>query len=122
MFLQTVQVQGSSITQCWKLGLTVDYSSGPADDKFSLMCRRQATDDSTQNFLYDDTDDIFSDVFQFKLGRKGKSTPVKLIIPTFALPEPRDELILKSNCGHVIKVDKWYRDTENNNVCIYSIY
>jgi len=105
MCLQTVEVQGGGVTDCTQLGMLVDYSSGPADDKFSLMCRRQAPDDCELNFLLQDTDEIFGDVFQYRMGRKGKATVVRLTVPIFAAPGPKDNLVLMSEKGHMFPVE-----------------
>ncbi|XP_033745918.1 uncharacterized protein LOC117331342 isoform X2 [Pecten maximus] len=104
MTMQTVEVQGGGITECWKLGLTIDYSTGPADDKFSLMCRRQTTDESDLGFEFANNEDICSDAFQYRLGRTGKPTPVRLTIPIYSSPQAKEEIVLRTDKGHVFSI------------------
>ncbi|OWF55841.1 Ankyrin repeat-like protein [Mizuhopecten yessoensis] len=101
MTMQTVEVQGGGITECWKLGLTIDYSTGPADDKFSLMCRRQTTDESDLGFGFENSEDVCSDAFQYRLGRTGKPTPVRLTVPIYSGPNAKEEIVLRTDKGHV---------------------
>ncbi|XP_069101285.1 uncharacterized protein [Argopecten irradians] len=104
MTMQTVEVQGGGITECWKLGLTIDYSTGPADDKFSLMCRRQTTDESDLGFEFANNEDICSDAFQYRLGRTGKPTAVRLTVPIYSGPSAKEEIVLRTEKGQVFSI------------------
>ncbi|XP_060075661.1 uncharacterized protein LOC132555322 [Ylistrum balloti] len=121
MTMQTVEVQGGGITECWKLGLTIDYSSGPADDKFSLMCRRQTTDESDLGFEFENNEDICSDAFQYRLGRTGKPTLVRLTVPIYSGPKAKEEIVLRTEKGHVMSIASLNKVESDTPYCVIMV-
>ncbi|VDI26429.1 Hypothetical predicted protein [Mytilus galloprovincialis] len=102
--LQTVDMQGGTKTFCDRLDLMIDYTDASPDDKFSVMCRKQAIDYSDEDFGLTDRDEIFSDVVNYRLGRKGRQTTATLTVPIFGELEMREELVLKGNRGYSVPI------------------
>jgi len=98
-------MQGGTRTFCDRLDLYIDYTDGSPDDKFSVMCRKQAIDYSDEDFGLSDRDEIFSDVINYRLGRKGRQTTATLSVPVFGELEAKEELVLKGNRGFYALVD-----------------
>ncbi|XP_052090089.1 uncharacterized protein LOC127726679 isoform X1 [Mytilus californianus] len=98
--LQTVDMQGGTKTFCDRLDLLIDYTDASPDDQFSVMCRKQAIDYSDEDFGLTDRDEIFSDVVNYRLGRKGRQTTATLTVPIFGELEIKEELVLKGNRGY----------------------
>jgi hypothetical protein len=69
------------------------------------MCRKQAIDYSDEDFGLSDRDEIFSDVINYRLGRKGRQTTATLSVPVFGELETKEELVLKGNRGFFASVD-----------------
>lgn len=103
-------MKGGAKTYCDRLDLTIDYTNGSPEDIFSVMCRKQAIDYSDENFGLTDRDEVFSDVINYRLGRKGKQTTATLTIPVFGELEVKEELILKGNRGFTSATDSMKKD------------
>lgn len=97
-------MQGGTKTFCDRLDLMIDYTDASPDDKFSVMCRKQAIDYSDEDFGLTDRDEIFSDVVNYRLGRKGRQTTATLTVPIFGELEMREELVLKGNRGYSVPI------------------
>lgn len=103
-------MKGGAKTYCDRLDLTIDYTNASTDDIFSVMCRKQAIDYSDENFALADRDEVFSDVINYRLGRKGRQTTATLTIPVFGQLEIGEELVLKGNRGFTSKVESLKKD------------
>lgn len=119
--LQTIQMQGGTRTFCDRLDLYIDYTDGSPDDKFSVMCRKQAIDYSDEDFGLSDRDEIFSDVINYRLGRTGRQTTATLSVPVFGELEAKEELALKGNRGFFALVDSLKVEAGSKYYCIVTI-
>ncbi|XP_076074981.1 uncharacterized protein LOC143045972 isoform X1 [Mytilus galloprovincialis] len=110
--LQTVDMQGGTKTFCDRIDLMIDYTDASPDDKFSVMCRKQAIDYSDEDFGLTDRDEIFSDVVNYRLGRKGRQTTATLTVPIFGELEIKEELVLKGNRGFSVPITSLINEGE----------
>ena len=106
MLLQTVEIIGGAKTYCDRLDVHVDFFSGAVGDKFSLMCRRQPIDFCDVKFQFAASEEVISDVINYRVQRKGRKTLCMFTVPIYCKPLSSEEVVLKSNEGHELIVSK----------------
>lgn len=106
MCLQTRDVIAENKIEFERLDINVDFSKGEPGDKFQMMCRKQTPEYSDANFILADTEEFYSDVYSYRLDRKGRQALVTLTVPIYCEKDDKEELFLKTNNEHMQMIDR----------------
>ncbi|KAL3868206.1 hypothetical protein ACJMK2_041038 [Sinanodonta woodiana] len=107
IFLQHVELLSSQTYHLTHLDLTIHTNKNMGSDSLSFLCRKVRPEYSDKLLHPANSRELLiSDTFEFRLSGTRVDGTVELEVPLYALPEPYEEIVMKTN-------EKPYVDEKN---------
>ncbi|KAL3851699.1 hypothetical protein ACJMK2_015426 [Sinanodonta woodiana] len=94
---ETKEIYEGSKTTFKHSGLIVEYIKTGKGDYFCMLCRRTTTENSGIDFVFQEKEEVMSDVFVYRINCNTDSIPSILSVPLFSRPDKKEELIIRTN-------------------------